>query len=306
MNLNLLLFKKNMKLLISGATGFIGKHLVTRLLQEGHDIHIIVPLRESQTSIEGTTVYAADGKINNLISFFQKNRFDGVIHLASLFLAQHTSDDIMELINSNVLFGTSLLEAAVKNGVSWFINTGTFWQHFQNNPYSPVNLYAATKQAFEDIARYYFETTNLNFVTLKLCDTFGPNDTRKKIFNLWAQIGKTGESLDMSAGEQIIDISYIDNIIDGYVRLIKLLTDDDAKKLNGRSFAMKANERMTLKELAKLFEKTTRVKLNINWGKKEYRPREVMVPWESGEIIPGWKQKIPLAEGINKTFNPNF
>lgn len=292
-----------MKLLISGATGFIGKHLVKRLLDEGHTIHIIVPPRENHITIEKVTSYVSDGNIDNLISFFQKNRFDGIVHLASLFLAQHKTEDIQGLISSNVLFGTSLLEAAVKSGVPWFLNTGTFWQHFQNSPYSPVNLYAATKQAFEDMARYYYETSDLDFVTLKLCDTFGPNDTRKKIFSLWVQIGKTGETLDMSAGDQVIDISYIDNIIDGYVRLIELLANDKAKKLKGRSFALKSNERMSLKDLAKLFEKVTNTKLNVNWGKRPYRSREVMVPWETGETIPGWKQKISLTDAIKKTFN---
>lgn len=292
-----------MKLIISGATGFIGQHLVKRLINEGHDIYIIVRPSTNPESIKKTTSYVFDGNISNLISFWQKNSFDGVIHLASLFLAQHKSEDIKELINSNVFFATSLLEAAVKSDIPWFINTGTFWQHFNNGEYSPVNLYAATKQAFEDIAKYYLETSKINFVTLKLCDTFGPGDTRAKIFNLWMKISKSGEPLDMSAGEQIIDISYIDNVIDGYMKIINLLAEDKEQKLKGQSFALKSNQRMSLKELASLFEKVTQTKLNINWGKKEYRPREVMVPWEKGKNIPGWRPAVSLEDGIKKTFN---
>lgn len=294
-----------MKLLISGATGFIGKYLTKRLTEEGHTLFSIVrPLSKIET-IEKITPYVFDGNIDNLISFLQKNNLNGVIHLASLFLAQHKPEDVKELINSNVLLASSLLEASAKSNIPWFINTGTFWQHYQNKKYSPVNLYAATKQAFEDIAEYYIETSTINFVTIKLSDTFGPSDTRPKIFNLWSKISQTKEELDMSPGKQIIDISYIDNVVDGYMRMINLLSQDNNKKLNGQSFAIKSNERMSLKKLANLFEKAYQTKLNIRWGKKGYRPREVMIPWKNGKTIPGWRPIISITEGIKKTFNLN-
>src|SRR3989344_6162676 len=165
-----------MKLLVSGATGFIGKHLVKRLTKDGYNLFSIVRPSSKSETMEKVTPYIFDGNIDQLTFFMKKNHFAGVIHLASLFLAQHKSGDIKELINSNVLFATSLLEASVKSNIPWFINTGTFWQHYQNKEYSPVNLYAATKQAFENIARYYIETSEINFVTIKLCDTFGPED----------------------------------------------------------------------------------------------------------------------------------
>jgi CDP-paratose synthetase len=293
-----------MKLLITGSTGFIGTHLVDRLLKNGHELCLVV--REStnlSAKEDSTTHYVFDGDVSKLIAFMEKEKFDGIIHLASLFLAAHKTEDIAGLVNSNVLFGASLLEAATRAGISWFVNTGTFWQHYENKTYAPVNLYAATKQAFEDIAAYYIATSPITFVTLKLSDTFGPNDPRPKVFNLWAKIAQSGEELDMSPGEQYIDISYIDNVIDGYERLMLLLEGDDGKELTGKSFVIKASERMTLKELAALFERVTNTSLAINWGKREYRPREVMVPWENGEIIPGWQQMVSIEEGIERTFH---
>lgn len=292
----------SMKLLVSGATGFIGQHLIKRLLAEGHEICIVTRSASSSKLLKHGNTYVWDGDIEKLIRFLQTEHFAGVIHLASLFLAQHKPSDVAGLINSNLLFATTLLEAAVQSNIPWFINTGTFWQHFENQPYAPVNLYAATKQAFEDIAQYYIATAPINFVTLKLSDTFGPGDTRPKIFNLWMNISKTGETLDMSPGEQLIDISYIDNVIAGYLHLIQLVTTDTAQSLTGRSFALKSKERMSLKQLAGVFEKVTQTKLNINWGKKPYRPREVMVPWEQGETLPGFEPKVSLREGIKRTF----
>ena len=294
-----------MKLIISGTTGFIGKHLTKRLIKDGHNIYAIVRPSTNLKFIKKEKIkfYVFDGDINNLISFMQKENFDGIIHLASLFLAPHKPKNIKELINSNVLFAASLLEASAKSEIPWFINTGTFWQHYRNKKYSPVNLYSATKQAFEDIARYYIETSDINFITIKLNDTFGPEDTRAKIFNLWVKISKTKETLDMSPGKQIMDINYIDNIVDGYAQMINLLSNDKTNKLTGKSFAIKSNPRISLRKLASVFEQATQTKLNINWGKKEYRPREVMIPWKKGKSIPGWKPKISIEEGIKKTFN---
>jgi len=289
-----------MKLLVTGATGFIGSHLTQRLEKDGHDLCVII--RPSSTSTPAKT-FTFDGNIPALITFMQEEKFDGVIHLASLFLAQHTSEDIPGLINSNILFSTALLEATAKSETPWFINTGTFWQHFENADYAPVNLYAATKQAFQDIAQYYLETTPLNFVTLQLSDTFGPGDLRPKVFNLWMKIAKSGETLEMSPGEQLLDISFIENVIDGYVQLIKLLSEKQAAALRGKSFALSSGKPLSLKKLAEIFATVTGATLHIAWGKKPYRPREVMIPWNLGEKIPGLTPRYSLEEGIKLTFN---
>ncbi len=58
---------------------------------------------------------------------------------------------------------------------------------------------------------------------------------------------------------------------------------------------------MCLKDMAKIFEKATNTSLNINWGGRAYREREVMVPWEEGDTVPGWVQEYSLKDAIQKT-----
>ncbi|MCC2631399.1 MAG: NAD-dependent dehydratase [Patescibacteria group bacterium] len=294
-----------MKLLISGATGFIGKHLTERLAKEGNEVFAIVrPSTDTSTLTTGNIrPYVFNDDIHALTAFLEQEQFDGIIHLASLFLAAHKSDDIKNLVDSNVLFPTTLLESAVTAKTPWFINTGTFWQHYQNEAYSPVNLYAATKQAFEDIAQYYLQTSPVNFVTIQLSDTFGPGDTRAKVFNLWLKTSKSQDPLGMSPGEQLIDISFIDNVIDGYVQMISLLSSDKGPELRGRAFAISSGAPESLKSLAATFEEVTGTTLPIQWGEKEYRPREVMETWNKGETIPGWSPRVSIEEGIKRTFH---
>ncbi|MDR2496775.1 MAG: NAD-dependent epimerase/dehydratase family protein [Tannerellaceae bacterium] len=286
-----------MKILISGATGFIGKNL-SIALTEKHEIHVLG--RSSSNISDFNHVFYFENNISELHDYLEKHQIAGIIHLASLFLSSHKNTDIENLIESNILLGTSLLEAAQNTSIRWFLNAGTFWQHYDFNSknYNPVNLYAATKQAFIDLAKYYTETSDIKFVTLKICDTFGSGDTRLKIFNLWNKISETGETLVMSPGEQYIDMLYIDDVVDGFVRLVHLLNSDEKLEAD---YALYAETRYKLKELSVLYQNATGKKLNIQWGKREYRTREVMEPWKMGNRLPEWKAKVSMEDGILKT-----
>jgi len=288
-----------MKIFITGATGFIGKHLVNKLVEEGHNITInLFGEEQSPFSNKILTYKLNEDNILTDTKYFKQEAFDGIIHLASLYITLHKPEDAIRLIDSNVRFSTYILECASQAKIKWFVNTGTFWQNYENADYSPVNLYAATKQAFESIAKFYIDTNQIKFCTLRLCDTYGPDDTRPKIFNLWNRIAKSGETLEMSAGNQVIDISYIDDIVEAFFMLASHLQNTSIGIINGTVYAVKAETRYTLKELAAIFEKVKLQKLHINWGRREYRDREVMHPWTNGQIVPGWVPKVSIEKGI--------
>jgi len=289
-----------MTLLITGATGYIGLELVKKL----QSIYAVVALVRENSNVEqlqklnSTIVQYKD--YTDIHNIFNMHKFDGIVHLASNVVVEHHASDIAPLIASNITFGTYLLEACKQNNVKWFINTGTFWQNFEDQKYNPVNLYAATKEAFEVTAKYFTETSDLTFTTIKLNDTFGPNDPRPKVLNLWTKIARSGETLQMSAGEQIIDISYIDDVVSAYIQLISLL-ELDTIPYKDKSFVVANKERVTLKELAKIFQEVTQTQLNIEWGAREYREREVMTPFKQGMGVPGWEQQYTIKEAIRKT-----
>ena len=270
-----------MKILITGGTGFIGINLIQKLSKL--NIEFVSLVRSIPNN--DFPYFLFDGNVENLKLYIKNNSFDGVIHLASCFIAEHKSEQIDELINSNLLFSTKVLEAASSSGVRWFLNTGTFWQHYNGEMYNPVNLYAATKQAFEDIAKYYAETTNINFCTIKLNDTYGKGDTRRKIFTLWDEISHNGQELEMSAGEQLIDILHIDDVIQSFLKIIMKIDDDMNHTLKYKSFCLSSCEKISLKNLSEKYEKNNGIKLNIKWGSKPYRKREVMNPLCNGELI---------------------
>lgn len=288
-----------MKLFITGATGFIGNNITKSRLSSGDTITALVR-PESNLSLLPETVshYIYNGEYDQLYRFLEREKFDGIIHLAAHNKMEHVGSDISKFIESNIRIGTELIDAATKLEVPWFINTSSHAQHYEDQTYSAVNLYAVTKQAFEDVTKYYAETSNTIVVSLTLFDTFGSGDTRSKIIPLLIKTAQTGEELQLSPGEQILDISPIENVVSGYNTLIDLLNSPNGKKLTGSSFALTSKERLSLRDLVALFEKLSGQKLNINFGGRPYRDREIMIPWKDGTSIPVWKAPITLRQGL--------
>lgn len=292
------------KIVVTGASGFVGKHLVRRLCAEGYAVSAIVRPSTDVIALEtmGIDIYEHQNDAVALYDYFKAQQVEGCIHLASTYSRNHTTAQVNSLLDTNLKFGTQCLEAAAQAGLQWFVNTGTFWQHYENHVYSPVNLYAATKQAFESIMTYYQETTPLQIMTLMLSDTYGPEDSRSKIMNLWDQYSQNGNILGMSPGEQFVDIVYIDDVVDAYLRLLKLLETGKGAQLRGRQFAIGSGNMVSLKALATIFSEVVKRPLKINWGELPYHAREVMIPWNQGDAVPGWKAKIGFEEGIQRTF----
>ena len=78
-----------------------------------------------------------------------------IINLASKYLRSNNFKDMIDLINSNILFTTSVLEACPKKKLKWYINISSVMIHKNSENYLPLNLYAATKKGFLDILKLY-------------------------------------------------------------------------------------------------------------------------------------------------------
>lgn len=286
--------------LVTGATGFVGSHLAHRLVRDGTEVHVLVRNQCSTTAVadilDKVTVHQIGSDTDSVINALESAKPDVVFHLAAMFKAEHLPNDIQPLIDSNITFTAQLLEAMKLTGAGALINTGTGWQHYHNADYDPVCLYAATKQAAEDIITFYCNAHGLRSITLKLFDTYGPSDPRVKLFYLLSAAAKTGKPLDMSAGEQLIDLVHIDDVTAAYVIAAQRLLS--GKVLRHERYAVSSGNPLPLKDLVQFYAEVTDQHIPVNWGVRQYRDREVMVPWTRGSPIGGWTPRISLQAGI--------
>lgn len=290
------------KVVITGATGFVGSNLTRYFLEQNKEVHLIVRPQSDVSNFDNNNenlhIFRYDQDIQALITFFKEVQPDCVFHLASNFIAEHHTSQIDALVQSNITFGLHLIEAMKEAGVKKLINTGTSWQHYNNEAYNPVCLYAATKQAFENLIEYYVQAEAFQVITLKLFDTYGETDTRPKLINLLHKFADEQTELNMSPGAQMINLVHIDDVCKAFdVAYRLLLKKDDRVHLK---YAVSSNESYQLKEVIQIFESVTNKKIKVIWGGKPYRKREVMTLWEKGETLPNWQIKIDLNEGLKK------
>jgi nucleoside-diphosphate-sugar epimerase len=273
--------------LVTGGTGYLGKHLVRRLNAEGWDAHVIV--RPSK-HILGVKCHVYDGTLGS-IQKAVSTKPDVVFHLAALVLVEHKPDDLAGLIQSNITLGTQILES-IQGSKTKFINTGTYWQHFGDEPYNPVNLYAATKQAFQDILKFYTEKGQ-EAVTLKVFDVYGPNDQRPKLLNQLFIAAQTGKHIQLTPGLQFIDLVYVDDVVDGFMKAASM-------KMEGHQYNLRTHSLHSIRNVVETYQRVLGQTIPVQWGAKPYRPREIMKPPELGETLPGWKARTSLEEGLGR------
>lgn len=286
--------------LVTGGTGYLGASLVKQLLLEGFDVGVLVrkgsSLKLLDNCLSEVKLLEYYGDNYSLDEWFSFHKPVAVFHLASLFLVNHESSQIPALIQSNIQLGTQLAEACIKHGCSNFINTGTSWQGITSMEYQPVNIYAATKNAFENILFYYSQSLGLRVVTLRLFDTYGPNDPRQKIIQLLIGIAKSGAELNLSPGEQRLNLVHIKDVVQCFITAYKWINIQDPSTNN--IFGVYDDIDYSLKEIASLIENIIQRKLNLNFGFLPYREREVMMPAEGYSQLPGWHPIINLRDGL--------
>ncbi len=293
--------KNGKKALVTGITGFIGSHLVRRLLADGWEVHGLTLPEADRSLLKGLAdrlhLHAVDGATESLMEQVRGIQPDLTFHLASLFLAKHQSKDVTALIQSNVLFGTQLAEALVACGSLKLVNVGTSWQHYDSDEYSPVALYSATKQAYQDILKFYHVANGLSVVNLKFFDTYGPGDPRRKVLNIIRNAANSGESIGMTGGEQLIDLVYVDDIVEALMTAGQRASSGEARF---ESFAVASGRVVSIRELVAVYEGVTGKKLKAEWGVLPYREREMMRPWSAGPVLPEWKPRVTLEEGLRR------
>jgi len=291
--------EKMKSILITGAAGYIGSNLVKKLLRCHYKVCVVLRKETDACALldswRNISVYYDEATIQDFAEFMLQKEVDCVVHLATHYITYHKVDDIDRMLDSNIRFGTRLLEAMKIANINKIIYSRTSWQHYQDELFNPVNLYASMKQAFEDIMKYYTQAEGFYSTTLEIYDTYGEYDPRNKIVNMMKQCNITKEWLNLSPGGQKLDYLYIEDVVDAFLASIYNL---ETQKEKETEYALKSDTLHSLKEVVETFEVVYNTKLNVEWGKYDYRPREVFIPYRGIPSLASWKAKYSLYEGF--------
>jgi nucleoside-diphosphate-sugar epimerase len=300
------------KILLTGATGFIGSHLLEKLIQEDYDVIILKRSFSDCWRIKNllnkVKIYDID-KIKLETIFKENNDIDCIVHLSTLYIKNHKDEnDTGEMIDSNIKFPTILVDLGVKAGVKAFINTGTFFEYkntnnliSENSEISPCSFYASTKVAFTQFLKYYSNVFGLKVFDFKLFTPFGEKDNEKLIVSMIKSF-ITGEKLQCSGGNQMLSFTYIEDIVDAYIQGIKKIEEFTGYE----AFNVGYKDAYSIREVASELEKISNNKSSIVWGTVSNLKNEISCSvCDNQKIINelDWTPNYSLRSGLSNTYN---
>ncbi|MEX0502034.1 NAD-dependent epimerase [Alphaproteobacteria bacterium LSUCC0719] len=246
-----------MKVLVTGAAGFIGMHCAERLLARGDSVvgvdnmndYYEVSLKESRLAriadhpdFHNHVVSVEDRQ--GMADIFAAERPDRVIHLAAQAGVRYSIENPHAYVDANLAGFMNILEGCRHNGVQHLVyaSSSSVYGGNEQMPFSehhsvdhPVSLYAATKKANELMAHTYSHLFDLPTTGLRFFTVYGPWGRPDMALFKFARAMLKGEAIDVyNNGQMVRDFTYIDDIVEGVIRLLdKIATPDpgfDAKE----------------------------------------------------------------------------
>jgi UDP-glucuronate 4-epimerase len=241
--------ERHMKVLVTGAAGFIGFHLVKRLLQDGHTVvgldnmndYYDVSLKQARLDEISKSIQKGPGPFfqfvemdlvdgTGLMALFATEKFDYVLHMAAQAGVRYSLEQPMAYVNSNVVGFTNLLEAcrAYPPKHVLYASSSSVYGANTKVPFAvedrvdqPISLYAATKKSNELFAYTYAHLFGLKLTGLRFFTVYGPWGRPDMATYLFTDAMVQGKPIKVfNGGEMSRDFTYIDDIVDGVMALM--------------------------------------------------------------------------------------
>jgi dTDP-glucose 4,6-dehydratase len=227
------------KVLVTGADGFIGSHLVEKLVRQGHDVRAFTLynsfgslgwLEQCNEDIKGNfEVFSGDirdpyGVRTSLIDC------ESVLHLAALIAIPYSYHSPETYIDTNVKGTLNVLQAAKDLGTNHIVHTSTS-EVYGTARYVPINEehplqgqspYSASKIGADQVAMSFFSSFETPVVTLRPFNTYGPRQSARAVIpTIITQIANGAKKIKLGALHPTRDFSFIDDTVDGFIAAMK-------------------------------------------------------------------------------------
>ena len=302
------------KIFVTGATGFIGTHLMHRLIAEGYSVGALVRSASASQKtgrIEGVSYFYGDIQIYEEIkTAFSAFEPDAIIHLVTYYVIMHRADEIGVMMDTNVKGTINLLEAAKESGaVQLFINTSSPQVYEQKKPHlkvkeedtiKPQSLYAVTKLYAEEACSYYADAFHLPCVTLRLFPPYGPGDHERRLIPYVIGSILKNTPPNLTTGKQEWDFVYIDDIVNAYLDVLKSYPFKDDHAI----FNIGTGEAVSIRSFVEKIRGNIGSDIDLSWGSVAHRANEVWynsADIKKAQVVLHWEPQTGIDEGIKKT-----
>lgn len=291
------------KILITGASGFIGTSLVESLClsEKKFEVHCLLRNTSKFDLNFPNLKILRFLNYSEISNFFESNQYNCIIHLATTYIHSESPLDIEKIVNSNITLGSVILRCMRNQEKKNFINISTNAEFDSHGEEAPNSFYASTKLAFRKTTQYYKYSEDYNTTSLIFYDNYGLNDNRSKVFDLLLLAAKNNKSLDLSPGEQRLSPIHVKDTIEAIIACLKLIQENELQDF----YSVCGPKLLSLKEISENIEEIINKKISTKWGAIPYRENQIMSPFITQQL-PNWTPKIEFKDGIKELITEKY
>lgn len=302
------------KVLVTGGAGFIGSHLVDRLMNEGYEVVVLDnfsagKIENVQRHLGDQSFHLIKGDVRNLEDVRKAvGDADAVFHLAAIVNVPLSIEDPLLVNDVNVRGTLNLLEVSLKENIEWFIYISScavygearYLPIKEEHPIMPLSPYAISKLAAEHYCKIFYRIHGLKTVCLRFFNVYGPRQSEGPYSGVITQfideLRQGKPPIIYGDGEQTRDFVYVEDVVEASMLVLQ------GQRCVGEVINVGTGKPTTVNELAnvlmELFRETS--------VKSEYTsPRAGDIQHSHADInkaktMVGYKPSVTLKEGIRK------
>ena len=305
-----------MKVLVTGAAGFLGSHLTERLVKLGHKVKALIHYDSNnnwgwlENSKYKNEIEFVVGDIRDFDSVYSAMQgVDQVFHLAALIGIPYSYSSPLAYVKTNIEGTYNVLQS------SKFLNTGNIIitstsETYGTAQYVPIDEkhpivgqspYSATKISADSLAVSYYRSFNLPIKIVRPFNIYGPRQSARAIIpSIGIQILNGIEKISLGNIEAKRDLTFVKDTVEGFIEI------SGQKKFNGEGVNIGMNHEISIKELVEKISKILSTKVQIVLDKKRIRPSKSEVDrlkCDNSKLKnnTNWTPKYDLDKGLKET-----
>lgn len=298
------------RVLVTGATGSIGQHLVPMLLSRGDEVFVVSRSPEKFATLtwgnEVTVLQSDFWDKTQVLALYEKVKPDEIYHLAASVMQWGKTDGLEMLSRVNILGTATLMESLEVIPDAHFVYPGSFAELGgkaepirEDHEPDPQEFYSISKLAGTLMARQLAKNKGYNIVVGRIFTAYGPNIPIERLMGQILARAKRNEDITLVHQDISRDFVYVTDIARALMELA-----EKANKHRGEIFNVASGEKTTLLELYEVVKDITGTKSKVNW-QPERRTTYDKLPWQADmrkvRQSLDWKPEVSLSDGIRKT-----